>query len=263
MALRLRAGDSATTTYDLNVAVAAPSFSGTGVFLNPVGVVNAGSLAPVGSPVSPGEYVSLFAVNLAAGQAGATALPIPTNTGGVGVTVNGIPAPLNFVSPNQINLLVPFAATGSTATFVVTNGAKSNSVDVPLAATAPGIFSQDSSGAGLGVVLHADFTPLTPASPGAASEVVLIFMTGLGAVTPSLGDGAKAPTSPLSKVNATFQVLIDNKNAPIQFQGLAPGFAGLYQINVMIPANVTVSPNVPLAISTNEAFLDQVSIPVH
>ncbi len=256
------AGDLSSATYDLNVAVAAPSISGTGVFLSPVGVVNAGSLAPVGSPVAPGEYVSLFGSGLALAAAGASSFPIPTTLGQVQVTVNGTPVPLNYVSPTQINLLVPYAATGTTATFQVTNGTKSNSVDVPLAPTAPGIFSQDSSGGGLAVVLHPNFTLITPASPAALNETVQIFMTGLGAVNPTVGDGSKAPASPLSNVKATFQVLIDNQNAPIQFQGLAPGFAGLYQVNVVIPASVTKGPSVPLAISTNEAFLDQVGIPI-
>lgn len=258
------AGDTTTSTYDLNVAIAAPSFSGSSVFVNPVGVVNAASLAPAGSPVAPGEYVSLFGVNLASAPASATTFPIPISLGNVGVKVNGIDAPLNYVSPNQINLLVPFAVTGSTATIVVTNtGTKSNSVDVPLAATAPGIFSQDGTGANLGVILHADFSPVNGASPAKANEVVLIFMTGLGTVNPPLGDGAKPPVSPLSYVNAAFSILIDNQNAPIQFQGLAPGFAGLYQLNVQVPAKVSLGPSIPLAISTNEAFLDQVSIAIH
>ena len=259
------AGDFSTSTYDLNVAVAPPGFTGSGVFLNPVGVVNAASLAPVGSPVSPGEYVSLFGVNLAAAAAGAVSFPIPTTLGSVGsVTVNNIPAPLNYVSANQINLLVPFSVTGSTATFVVTNGTKSNSVDVPLAPTAPGIFFQDSSGANLGVVLHQDFSLVTGAAPATANEVVLIFMTGLGSVNPPVADGSKGPSAPnLALVTTTFSVLIDNQNAPIKYQGLAPGFAGLYQINVQIPAKSTLGPNVPLAISTNEAYLDQVRIVIH
>ena len=259
------AGDSATTTYDLNVAVAAPSFSGTGVFLNPVGVVNAASLAPAGSPVAPGEYISLFGTNLAPAMAQAGSFPIPKTLGSVGVTVNGIAAPLNYVSPNQINLLVPFAATGSTATIVVTNsGTPSNSVSVPLAATAPGIFTQDGSGANLGVVLHANYTLVNGAAPATANEVVLIYMTGLGAVNPPVGDGAQGPSAPnLALVTATFSVLIDNQPATISYQGLAPTFAGLYQLNVTVPAAASKGPNVPLAISTNQAFLDQVSIAIH
>jgi uncharacterized protein (TIGR03437 family) len=57
-------------------------------------------------------------------------------------------------------------------------------------------------------------------------------------------------------------VLIDNTASTVSYQGLAPGFAGLYQVNVTVPATVNPGPAVPVAISTNVAFLDQVIIPI-
>jgi uncharacterized protein (TIGR03437 family) len=261
-------GIASATNYELNIAGVAPGFSGAAPFISPAGVVNAASLAPVGSPVSPGEYVSLFGVGLAPAQGQASAFPIPTSLEGVSVSVtaaNGtFPAPLNFVSTGQINLLVPYELTGSSATFQVTAlGSPSNSVTVPLAATAPGIFTQDSSGGGTGVFLHANFSLITGASPAARGETILIFMTGLGAVKPSVLDGAAGPPGPnTANVQATLSVLMDNIASTVSYQGLAPGFAGLYQVNVTVPTTVSPGPLVPVAISTSVAFLDQVIIPV-
>jgi uncharacterized protein (TIGR03437 family) len=262
-------GIASATNYELNIAGVAPGFSGGATFISPAGVVNAASLAPVGSPVSPGEYVSLFGVGLAPAQAQAVSFPIPANLGGVKVSVTGsngtsYPAPLNFVSTGQINLLVPYELTGSTATFQVTAvGTTSNSVTVALAATAPGIFTQNSSGGGAGVFLHANFSPITGASPAARGETILIFMTGLGALSPTVADGAAGPPGPnTANVQATMSVLIDNISGTIGYQGLAPGFAGLYQINVTIPTTVAPGPVVPVAIQTSVAFLDQVTIAI-
>ena len=70
-------------------------YSGSGVYLNPLGIVNAASYAPVTNPVAPNELVSLFGENLAASVLAAPGLPLPTTLSGVEVTVNDQPAPLS------------------------------------------------------------------------------------------------------------------------------------------------------------------------
>ena len=116
--------------------------SGTGVFLNPQGVFNAASYAPAGNPIAPGEYVSLFGTGLAAGSKQATSPPYPFTLNSVTVLINGKAAALEYVSATQINCVVPYATQGPTATVVVQNGtANSNTVTVPVAATAPGFFT--------------------------------------------------------------------------------------------------------------------------
>ena len=125
----------------------------------PLGVVNAASFAPPTYPVSGGTLISAFGSGLATAAEQAQAIPLPTNLGGVSVTVNGVAAPLLFVSGEQINLQVPFGASGSSATIVVNNnGTASNEVAVPLAASSPGIFSVDGTGFGPGTFVHADFS---------------------------------------------------------------------------------------------------------
>ena len=186
------------TGYEIGFGAAYPTFSGTGVFINPYGIVNAASNAPGGAPLSPGEFVTVFGANLAGPtmQAGA---PYPLTLGGVTVTVNNIAAPIYLVSANQVNFLVPYAVTGTTASVVVKNSTgTSNTVTLPLSATSPGIYSVDFSGAGYGVILHADYSLVSVNSPASVGETVLVYLTGLGAVTPKVADGIAAPSSPLS-----------------------------------------------------------------
>jgi uncharacterized protein (TIGR03437 family) len=253
------------TGYEIGFGSAYPAFSGGTVFVNPYGVVNAASNAPGGAPISPGEFVTLFGSNLASAtqQAGA---PYPATLGGVSVTVNGTAAPIYLVSPTQINFLVPYEVTGSTAGIIVKNSTgTSNTVTVPLSNTSPGIYSVDYSGAGWGVILHADYSLVTTASPAKPGETVQVFLTGLGPVKPTVADGVAAPSSPLSLVALTSSQLLVYMNgqpAAVQFAGLAPGFPGLYQLNVTVPTNLMATGQVDLAINTPDAFTDQVFIPI-
>jgi uncharacterized protein (TIGR03437 family) len=254
------------TGYEIGFGSVYPQFSGTGVYISPYGVVNAASNAPGGAPLSPGEFVTAFGTNLASAtqQAGA---PYPMTLGGVTVTVNNIPAPIYLVSKNQISFLVPYLVTGTTANVIVKNSTgTSNTVTLPLSATSPGIYSVDLSGAGYGIILHADYSLVTVASPAIRGETVLVYLTGLGAVSPTVADGVAAPsTPPLSQVTLTpkqLTVYLDGESSPVQFAGLAPGFPGLYQINVTIPKDLTALGQVGMAINTPDAFHDQIYIPI-
>jgi uncharacterized protein (TIGR03437 family) len=146
---------------------------------------------------------------------------------------------------------------------VVTVGTtKSNSVDVPLAATAPGIFSTTQNGLGDGAILHANFTAVNAASPAQRGETVLLFLTGLGAVSPAVADGAVAPSNPLSQMVGPIAVYVGGvASTSISFSGLAPSLAGLYQVNFVIPAG-TPSGEVSLAIQTVEGYTDLVNIAI-
>jgi uncharacterized protein (TIGR03437 family) len=239
--------------------------SGPGVFLNPQGVFNAASYAPAGNPIAPGEFVSLFGSGMAASVKSALP-PYPATLNNVTVLVNGKAAPLQYVSAGQINALIPYGTTGATATIVVQNGANnSNTVTVPVAATAPGFFSADESGVGIAAVYHGNValgivTPANPASPG---ETVTVFLSGMGAVSPAVNDGQATGTSPLSTITASpLTIYIAGQPATTSYTGLAPGFPGLYQINVVVPLTVDTTANVPMAMSTPNAFHDQVSLSV-
>jgi uncharacterized protein (TIGR03437 family) len=248
--------------YEVYVGVRLPAVSGSGVFLNPQGVFNAASLAPSGDPVAPGEFVALFGTNLA-GAPQQTKPPYPASLGGVSVLVDGVVAPIYAISPTLVFALVPYATAGPTATFTVTNNdMMSNAVEVPVAATAPGVFSLTRNGIGPGAIQHTDFTTVTSAKPAKRGETVVVYLTGLGAVTPPVTDAAGGGLKTLSRVNSAIGVLIGGLPATVKFAGLVPGVPGLYIVNVVVPVDlpVTATGPVPLAIQTPDSFHDQVDL---
>jgi len=251
-----------TAAYEVFFGLQVPSLSGAGVFLNPLGVVNAASSAPPGNPISPGQFIALYGTGLAKSNQTATP-PYPPTLNSVTVLVNNKQAPLYFVSPGQINALVPYSTSGTTATIVVQNsGVNSNTVTVPVAPTAPGVYSLDFSGSGPGAILHADYGLVNSARPAAPGEIVLIYLTGMGAVNPPVNDGAAGGSNPLNKSVSDVVVWVAGQQGTVLYNGLAPGFPGLYQINVTLPTFLSGGGNLPLAIQTTNAYHDQVDIPI-
>ena len=252
-----------SSNYELSFAIRAAAPTGSGVFISPQGVVNAASFAPVGAPLSPGGFFTLFGAGLASATTVAARLPFPTTLGNVQVQVNGVAAPLYLTSAGQISALVPLAASGSTASIVVINsGQRSNTVEIPLTRTSPGIFTIPPAGTGPGALLHTNFTLVSAASPARRGETLQLFLTGLGAVTPTIQDGAAAPGSPLSVVTSDVKVYVGGRPATVLFKGLAPGLAGLYQINFTVPASAPTGTSVALGIETPDAFHDMVDVAI-
>jgi uncharacterized protein (TIGR03437 family) len=247
--------------FSIDFGIAANALAGSGVYINPQGILNGASFSPSGGPIAPGEFITIFGTGLATAQTTATP-PYPVSLGGVMVTVNGVNAPIYLVSATQLNVLVPYSVTGSTATIVVTNnGTTSNSVTVPLSTTAPGVFTLNSAGVGPGAILHSNNTVVNTASPAKPGETVMVYLTGLGAVHPSVMDGTAGLSDPLSNVTETVTATIANLTAKVTYAGLAPGLPGLYQVNVVVPNGIAAG-NQGLAIQTPEAYAQQATIAV-
>jgi uncharacterized protein (TIGR03437 family) len=242
----------------LSVALQAPTFSGgTSVFLSPVGVVNSASFAPFTSGVTPGELITLYGSNLASGPSQtASTQPLPTTLGGVQVMINGTAAPLDYVSATQINAIIPYTTEGPVASIQVMNSiGTSKTVTEIVSLTDPGVFMEPSGGILYGAILHnADYTLVTPSSPAKIGEIVSIYATGLGAV--SLG-----ATYPYTVTNYPITVSVGGINASVTYSGTAPGFEGLYQLNVQIPPGVS-SPAATLAISGPDSTSTEAVIPI-
>ena len=162
---------------------------------------------------------------------------------------------------------MPFdLAPGTTPSLVVTvNGRPAPPEQVTLAAVQPGIFDV---GGGQGAVLIANTNifvapvgsiPGRPARPAAGGEFISIFCTGLGYTNPTVPAGQPGGGQPVTTpVTAT----LGGVNAPVTFAGLAPGFVGLYQVNVKVPEGVAAGDAVSLVITQTEVSSNTVTIAV-
>ncbi len=246
----------------INIALKADEASGSGVFLNPAGVVNAGSFAPFTNAISPGEMITLFGNNLAGTTESAAATPLPTSVAGVEVHVNDQLAPVVSVSGTQVSAIVPYGIQGPVARFQVSNnGTLSNVATEFVNLTSPGAFTIPTDGLSGIAARHADFSPVDAAHPAQPGETISLYVAGLGEVEPAVDDGAAAPSSPLSEVLSLIEVRIDAQPAVITFAGLAPGFAGLYQLNVEVPAGAGAG-DVGLSIAGPDSVTAQASLAV-
>jgi len=235
--------------------VAAPSFSGSGVYVNPTGVVNAASYAPFTTGVAPGELLVITGTGLApntsigAGDIATTAQwPIVLN--GVKVFIDGVQAPLYYVSATQIAALVPFEANQfALATIQVNNnGVLSKTITEFVTPGVAGIFTNPADGIGYAAAEHLNGSVVTEANPAQPGEYISVFLTGLGTVFPPNADGAPGSSTSLNNTVDTITANIDSFTgtvtaASVVYAGLAPGYAGLYQVNVQIPTGATAGDN--------------------
>ncbi len=226
------------------------------------GVVNAAALqpAPAAAGISPGGLTTIFGASLAAGTFRPSSLPLPTSLGSTQVAINGRLAPLLSVSPAQINLQVPFDITGTEAEIAVSTPAGSSSpVKVPVIDIQPGIFFDPASG--LGAILLNSNSASTAVQPARAGDFLQIYATGLGPVLPTAVAGFPAAFTPPVRTTTLPEVTIAGFPAPVLFAGLAPGFAGLYQVNVQVPESVPPGrQNVVLSMNGLQSNTVQVNI---
>jgi uncharacterized protein (TIGR03437 family) len=254
------------TDYSILIGVRAQNFTGSGVFLNPVGILNAATFSPVTNGIATGEIVTMYGQNLANSTASASTLPLATSLGGVQVMINGTAAPIVDVSPTRIDAIVPYSTAGGLVQFqVINNGTQSNAVTLYQGDCSPGVFTLSSNGLGDGAIRHSDFSVVNSSNPAKQGEVVLIYMTGLGDVTPPVADGAPAPSNPLTGTTTSYDVYIggifSGVQGTVQFQGLAPGFPGLYQINVQIPTNAPLGDQY-IGVNSDFCYTEQAKIPI-
>jgi len=205
--------------------------------INAGGVVNAASGGPT---VVPGGVASIFGVNLAGGTQLASGTPLPTSLGGVQVTVNGIPAPIFFVSAFQNNFQIPFdvLTNGSLTIVVIRDGVGSSGEEVAVAEFAPGVFvvPQTSPNQALPIIQRfPDFSTISPANPAKAGGVLILYITGVGGLTDPPLTEHPALGNPLSFATANPTVTVGGAPAAVSFAGLAPNCVGVGQVNITLP----------------------------
>jgi uncharacterized protein (TIGR03437 family) len=239
------------------------------------GVVNNASFAPDPAPLAPGSIAAIFGSNMNDGSQvpssgfGADG-KLLTTLGAASVKINGFDAPIFYSFASQIGVQIPYELSGQTsASLVLTVAGQSGTPrTIFLGATAPGIFTLNQAGTGQGAILIANSDILVApvgsisgriSRPAQRGEIITIFCTGLGVVSPSLSTGAQAGAN-LTPTQAT--VTIDGLPATVQYSGTAPGFVGLYQVNATVPNGARFANNVTVTVSLGGKISNTATISV-
>ncbi len=250
-------------------------------FLRPAVVVSAATFV-TGIGVSPGSLVSLFGTGLADDIFAADQTPLPKELGSRIIEVNGsLIAPQLFINQNQANFQVP-VATPTGAQSVSIRRADTDELiaggTLLVSNANPGLFTFSQNGLGQVLAINENGTLNGPADPAPRGSIIQLFGTGQGATSPVVPDGEPAPTSPLALTLAipkstaadcvTMQpavcAVVGSKIAEVVFSGLAPGFIGLWQLNVRIPEgqSVVTGPTVLMRVLINQRPSNTVSIAI-
>jgi uncharacterized protein (TIGR03437 family) len=206
----------------------------------------------VGRALAPGAIASLYPLGIQFTQdtASFSQLPLPRDLADLQVLVDDRPAPLFFVSPGQINFQVPMStAQSGTVEVQVMRRSTGQTIaggGLPMNVASPALFTAGSTGAGQVLAVNEDGTPNSKENPAKRGSVISLFGTGQGFIPNAPPDGEPAqgiietPEKPRVIINTGFV-----EEADILYSGLAPGFVGLWQINVRIPMTVPPSSSVP------------------
>ncbi len=236
----------ASTTASVSVTVSSTNSSSAPSIAS---LVNGASYQPV---IAPGMILTVYGSELAPSIQSASAVPLPNSMAGISVTVNGISAPLYYVSPGQLNLQVPVDVTpDSSALLTINNNGQTVSQSFTIGAAAPGIFMDQNRAT-------------VPNTSAARGQVVTLYITGAGALFPPLATGAApaagTPVSALPQPVQSYSVTVAGEQATVFFIGVPSGLVGAVQINYQVPGAAPVGPQPVIVtiggVSSSPAFLN-------
>ncbi len=200
--------------------------------------------------VSPGAYISVYGSNLsnstrAIASGDINRGQLPTMLDGVGLNIDGKAAFPTYISPTQINAIVPNGISTASGLVVqaVNNGQLSYPGSINGQSVSPGLFSWNGKYA---VATRTDFSLVGPPNlfpaattvPAKAGDVIILWASGLGTTTPAIAPGILTPATTTANVTRLPTVTIGGIGAQIIGAALAPSYASLYQIAVQIPAGL-------------------------
>jgi uncharacterized protein (TIGR03437 family) len=201
--------------------------------------------------LAPNTIATIYGVNLAAGTRGlenvnlsSGMMPVTLSGTGVHILVGGVQTALYYASPGQINFLVPADLVAGTVNLsVVVDGISGRDVRLRIADVVPGLFLTEAS---TPAAIDIAGRPITEENPAIAGQWLTLFATGLGQTSPPVETRQIARRA--ARLIRPLKVLFDGIPVDVDYAGLAPGYAGLYQINVLIPADTGARPEIRLDI---------------
>lgn len=229
-----------------------PGSAGSPVYSS-ASIVNAATQTPMA--LAPNTIATIYGTGLAfsiraVAISDVMGSAMPTELDGVQVWFNAQPCPLFYISPTQINFLIPYqVGPGAASIIVANNGHAGFPADIQIHNASPGLFLW---GNNQPVAVHLNGELISGSSPALPGEIIVMFAAGLGYTIPDIPGGQLAVAGFPIRLAPQFQVLLNGVACPpgsILYVGLAPGFAGLYQINLRLPADVPPNPEIQLSIS--------------
>ena len=218
-------------------------------------VINAASGLP--GPVSPGELILIYGTGLGGASVSSAQLvsgSLPASWGGTTVTFDEFSAPVLYTAGNVVCVVVPYGVAGrkSVAVAVSFSGNQGPSTPVSIASSAPGFFTADESGTGQASAFTVNpdgsYQVSNSAYPATAGNVLVLYLTGAGVVSPSSADGAVNSTS-IGYPAGSATAMIGNLPAQVLFCATVPGLLnGVLQVNLMVPSGVPIGPQVGLSV---------------
>ena len=215
----------------------------------------ANSAAGVAGYYAPNTFISIYGQNLSrvtrainANDVNAGMLPTTLAGTGVRVLINQIPADVWYVSPTLVNVLVPMILVAGPAVVALeADGIAGPQIAITLGTTAPALFQADATTV---LAVHLDASLVAGNAPAHGGEVIVLFGTGLGPTLPAQVPNQIAPGAAQISGRNDFQLLLNGTAVDatrILYVGAAPGFAGLYQINLLLPDDVPANPEIRIA----------------
>jgi uncharacterized protein (TIGR03437 family) len=248
-------------------------------FLKAASVVNAATYQ-AGVPVAQGSLATLFGGGLTGGAASVSSTTWPKTAANRQLLINDdLQAPISYIGSAQANFQVPSNAPLGAVRIAVRTADTGELVaggSLLVSAAAPGIFTASQAGTGQAAIVNQDGTINSASNPAPGGSTIQIYGTGQGQVSPAVTDGTAASGSPLSNTVAvpttsgttclnsqpSMCVAIGSSGfGDVKYSGLAPGFIGLWQINVVLPTGLAAG-NVPLRIVINGTPSNTVTVAV-
>ncbi|MBS1860005.1 MAG: CHRD domain-containing protein [Acidobacteria bacterium] len=246
-------------TVDDATGAARAQFAGDAGGPATVAAAIAADLDKTAATVAPGGLISIFGTGLVrttTDLSGWSGRQLPGALNGTSVQIAGRAAPLVYVSPGQINAQVPFETPAGVQTLTVDNGSGASAAySITVAAAAPAIFFYPVPA----VLKNANYSLVTAANPARTGDVLLVFATGMGQTAPAAGTGLLVASDVVART-APVTATIGGRAATVVYSIASPGFTGLYQVAVTVPAGVSGAS--PLELTMGAAVSNTVTIDV-
>lgn len=251
-----------------NADIPMPTLHGSAVFTGKLasntnvpsinsGGVTSGAQASGPAAIAPGDLITISGQYFTAAPVSAGQFPLTTELASTQVLLGAVPLPLIYTSSGTIVAIVPYTLTPNSQSQLIVSrgGAITGPVTVPIATAQPDILeiattNNPSVAQTLWGQLTADTPPASaaPSAPLTAGETLVLYCTGLGAISQSLDPSMPAPLSPVTTTNPV-SVSIGGQNMTVVFAGLVPGYPGLYEVTGTVPSNAPTGDNIAITVS--------------